>query len=139
LNAYAADDMREAVKKFRVILDQVKDSSDGVWLLLDNILPDKTIMPMALEAAWQHRVVLFSNNPSHTRRGALFALFPDNTQMGYSLAGLALAMIKERPRQPVVLPLSDLKVSINRRTASHIGLNYTKAAEEELDVIYPVR
>lgn len=139
LKAYAANDIREAVQKFRGILEQAKDSTDGIWLLLDNILPDKTIMPMALETAWQHHVVLFSNNPSHTRRGALFALFPDNTQMGLSLTKLALAKIDEHPRLSVVLPLSDLKVSLNRRTASHLGLNYDKPVEEELDVIYPVR
>jgi putative ABC transport system substrate-binding protein len=139
LKAYAANDIREAVQKFRGILEQAKDSSDAIWLLLDNILPDKTIMPMALETAWQRRVVLFSNNPSHTRRGALFALFPDHQQMGYSLANLATKKAAERPRQPLVIPLSDLKVSLNRRTASHLGLNYSKPAEEEIDADYPVR
>lgn len=139
LKAYAAADIREAVQKFRTILEQAKGPADGVWLLLDTILPDKTIMPMALESAWQNRWVLFSNNPSHTRRGALFALFPDHQQMGYSLATLALQKITETPQPPRVLPLSDLKVSLNRRTAAHLGINYTKTVEEELDVIYPVR
>lgn len=139
LKAYAATDIREAVQKLRGILDQVKDSRDGIWLLLDNILPDKTIMPMVLETAWQKRVVLFSNNPSHTRRGALFALFPDHQQMGYSLADMAMEQISERPRLPLVVPLSDLKVSLNRRTAAHIGLNYSKSVEEELDVVSPVK
>ncbi len=134
LKAYAANDIREAVQKFKKILEQTKGSRDGIWLLLDNILPDKTIMPMALETAWQQHVVLFSNNPSHTRRGALFALFPDHQQMGYSLADLALDKIVERPRQPLVLPLSSLKVSLNRRTAAHLGLKYSKPAEEEVDL-----
>lgn len=139
LKAYAASDMREAVVKFKGILEQARDSSDAIWLLLDNILPDRTIMPMALETAWQKQVVLFSNNPSHTRRGALFALFPDHQQMGNSLAGLALKKLNERNLQPQLLPLSDLKLSLNRRTASHLGIKYNKTAEEEVDVIYPVR
>lgn len=139
LKAYAANDLREAAQKFKGIVDQSRDSSDGIWLLLDNILPDKTIMPIVLEAAWQRQVVIFSSNPSHTRRGALFALFPDHGQMGHSLAGLALEKISERPRQATVIPLSNLKVSLNRRTASHLGINYTQPAEEEVDVIYPVR
>ncbi len=139
LKAYTASDIREAVHKFRTILEQAKGPTDSIWLLLDTILPDKTIMPMALESAWQNQLVLFSNNPSHTRRGALFALFPDHQQMGYSLATLALQRVTETSQPPRVLPLSDLKVSLNRRTAAHLGINYTKTVEEALDVIYPVR
>lgn len=139
LKAYPANDIREAVQKFRTIVDQARDSSDAIWLLLDNILPDKTIMPMALEAAWQRKVVLFSSNPSHTRRGALFALFPDHQQMGHSLAELAVAKSAERPRQPEVLPLSNLKISLNRRTAAHLGLSYDKPVADEVDVVFPTK
>lgn len=137
LKAYAAADIREAVQKFKGILEQANGPGDSIWLLLDSILPDKTIMPMALESAWRNRLVLFSNNPSHTRRGALFALFPDHLQMGNSLANLALEKIEAAAPQPRVMPLSNLKLSLNRRTAAHLGINYSKTVEEELDVIYP--
>ena len=137
--AYAANDLREAVHKFKTILEQANTPSDGVWLLLDNVLPDKTILPMALESAWQRKFVLFSNNPSHSRRGALFALFTDHQQMGNSLAALALEKASENTPQRQVIPLNDLKISLNRRTAAHLGITYSKTVEEELDVAYPVR
>lgn len=137
LIALAATDIRDAVHRLRDILQQARGPSDGIWLLLDKVLPDQTILPIVLEAAWKRNVVLFSNNPSHTKRGALFALFPDHYQMGYSLAELSLQQIGRR--QPVLLPLSSLKVSVNERTASHLGLRYSSDQRERFDIIYPLR
>ena len=139
LVAYPAKDIRQAVKQFKNILDQSRDSSDAVWLLMDNVLPDKTIMPMALDVAWRRRVVLFSSNPSHTRRGALFSLFPDHYEMGNSLAALAVIRINQTDPQPLVVPLDNLKISLNRRTASHLGFRYSSSLIEKLDLVYPVR
>lgn len=139
LIAYPAKDIRQAVKKFKKILDHTTSSRDAIWLLLDNILPDKTVMPMALDVAWKRRVVLFSNNPSHTKRGALFSLFPDHHEMGFSLASLAIRKINQDEPYPLVEPLNNMKISLNRRTASHLGFHYSKDLEEQLDLIYPVR
>ncbi len=137
LIAYPATDIRQAVKEFKKILDQSKNSHDAIWLLLDNILPDKTIMPMALDVAWRRRVVLFSSNPSHTKRGALFSLFPDQRKMGYSLATLAITKINQAEPQPLFIPLSNLKISLNKRTASHLGFRYSKHLNDKLDIVYP--
>ncbi len=137
LVAVAADNMRDAARKFRKILDQPMDASDAIWLLLDKVLPDKTILPLALEAAWKKNTVLFSNNPSHTKRGALFSLFPDHTRMGYNLAKLTDKQIANN--SPLVLPLAGLKISFNERTASHLGLRYSKAQLDNFDIVYPQR
>ena len=137
LVAVAATDIRHAVKMFRDILEQANGSSDAVWLLLDKVLPDETVLPLALEAAWKKNIVLFSNNPSHTKRGALFALFPNHNRMGYNLAELSLQQLLSN--KPVVLPLSSLKIAVNERTASHLGLRYSNTELEKFDIIYPLR
>lgn len=137
LIALAATDIRDAVHRFRDILKRARGPSDGVWLLPDKVLPDQVILPVVLEAAWKRNVVLFSNNPSHTKRGALFALFPDHYQMGYSLAELSLQQIEQG--QAVLLPLSSLKVAVNERTASHLGLRYSNDQRALFDIIYPLR
>ena len=139
LIAYPANDMREAVKKFKGILDQTEGPNDAIWMLLDNILPDKTVMPTALEVAWRRRVVLISNNPSHTKRGALFSLFPDHQEMGYSLVDLAIRKVSHPGGSPLLEPLQNMKISLNRRTASHLGFHYSKDLEEQLDLVYPTR
>lgn len=137
LKAFAAKSSRDAARKFRDILEQAKGPSDAIWLLLDKVVPDQTILPIALEAAWKKNFVLFSSNPAHTKRGALFSLYPDHQKMGYSLAALSLKLI-ESP-EPTVLPLSSLKISVNERTASHLGLRYSNAQRGLFDIIYPLR
>lgn len=137
LHALEANSIRQAVNQFRNILEQTNGSFDAVWLLLDKIVPDQTILPLALEAAWKKQIVLFSSNPSHTKRGALFSLFPDHEKMGFDLAKFSLEQIESN--QPRVLPLSSLKVSVNERTASHLGLRYTNTQLSSFDVIYPLR
>jgi len=76
LHAMKADDARSAVRHYHTILQQVRDLQDAIWLPLDNVAPDKVVLPMVLQAAWNKRLVVFSNNPSHVRQGALFSLFP---------------------------------------------------------------
>jgi putative ABC transport system substrate-binding protein len=138
LHALEADDIRQGALKFREILDQTKSSSDAIWLLLDKVLPDNAILPMALEAAWKKNVILFSSNPLHTRRGALFALFPDHRRLGYNLSSLTLKLLHSNSH-PTVVPLSDLKIAVNERTASHLGLRLSNVQLESFDVIYPLR
>lgn len=137
LKAIAAKDLRQAAQSFRDILDRAKGSSDAIWLLLDKVLPNRTLLPLALEAAWKKNIVLFSNNPLHTKRGALFALFPDHHKMGYKLADLSLQQLSSN--QPIVIPLSSLKIAVNERTASHLGLRYSNTERESFDIIYPQR
>jgi len=137
LHALQATDIRHAAKQFKKILDQAETSSDAVWLLFDKVVPDQTILPLALNAAWQKNIVLFSNNPAYTKRGALFSLFPDHEKMGYNLAELSIKQINSNT--PLVLPLSSLKVAVNERTASHLGLHYSTGQRESFDIIYPLR
>ncbi len=137
LHALQATDIRHAAQQFKKILDQIKDGSDAVWLLFDKVVPDQTILPVALDAAWKKNIVLFSNNPAHAKRGALFSLFPDNEKMGYNLAELSIKQMSSNA--PLVLPLSSLKVSVNERTASHLGLHYSGEQRESFDIIYPLR
>ena len=60
-------------------------------------------VPMALEAAWKRRLVVFSSNPLHVKRGTLFALYPDHELMGSALADLAIRQIQGNP-EPQILP-----------------------------------
>lgn len=138
LIAVSADNMRDAVHKFRDVLDNSEQKSDAIWLLLDKVLPDKTILPLALEAAWEKGTILFSNNPSHTKRGALFSLFPDHQKLGNNLAELMYRQITNN-NGPTVLPLEGLRISFNERTASHLGLRFSKAQLDEFDIVYPQR
>lgn len=138
LIAYPANDIREGVQMFGKALNQAQGPSDAIWLQLDSVLPDKTILPLALEAAWQRQLILFSSNPSHTRRGVLFALFADYRGLGQSLVELALKRLRDNSR-PTVSPLDNLKISINERTASHLGLNLSGVQASGAEIANPQR
>jgi len=138
LVAYEAENLQSGVRKLRTVLEDVDRESDAVWLLFDRVIPDKVTLPLVLEAAWERRFVVFSNNPSHAKRGALFALFPDYQGMGKGLAKLLMEQLSKKA-PPSVVPSSALRVSVNERTASHLGFNFSQNQRAEFDLIYPVQ
>ncbi len=139
LHSYEADDTRTAVRTYRDILGEVKDLQDAIWLPLDNIAPDEAVLPMVLEAAWEKKLVVFSNNPSHVKKGALFSLFPDHREMGEELARMVIRLMRGTGAPPGIVPLQDLKVAVNLRTASHLGMLFTPTQRSGFALIYPSR
>ncbi len=137
LRALEASDIRSAARNFKTILSEASSTTDAIWLLFDKVVPNQTILPLALDAVWKKNIILFSNNPAYTKRGALFSLFPDYEKMGYSLAEFSKKQINTKT--PLVIPLSSLKVSVNERTASHLGLNHSSGQRASFDIIYPLR
>ena len=136
LLTFPAQGVREAVHHYRTILETARNQADAIWLPIDTVAPEKTILPMVLDAAWKRRLVVFSSNPLSVKRGALFALYPDHELMGHELADLAVEQIKNRS-EPQAIPTRKLKVAVNQRTASHLGLRYSLSQQRGFDIIYP--
>ena len=90
---------------------------------------------MVLRAAWDRNLVVFSSNPSHVPKGALFALFPDNNAMGRHLAQ---QLRKPASASARLLPLEQLDTAINIRTADHLGLGLS-AGDARFDMVFPNR
>lgn len=137
LIAYRAEDVREAAHLYQVALENAKEG-DAFWLPLDSIVPDRAVLPMVLKEAWDRRLVVFSNNPQHAKRGALFALYPDNIAHGEQIADLIIEQFKGDGR-PLVLPTNAMKLSVNKRTASHLQVDLDQGAKLLVDQIYPTR
>ena len=135
LAKHAVDNVREAAVAFRNILDSEDPKSNAIWLMQrDPSLDERAVVPDILAQAWNKDFVVFSSNPAHVPRGALFALYPDNEKMGSSLAKLALT-----PDGHGIVPLSDLLIAVNVRTASHVGRNFTRREEKQFNLIFPNR
>jgi putative ABC transport system substrate-binding protein len=136
LVAHEVDSTRQGLLQYDKVLEQVSGERDAIWLPLDTIVPDKLILPKLLKTAWDKKIVVFSNNPLHAKKGVLFALFPDHKNMGFDLAKLAIEQIDTTlPHQ--VLPARNLKLAVNKRTASHLGLSYSKSQQREFDIVFP--
>ncbi len=139
LHAYPVLNLREAVTRYRDLIDKTVRGHDAIWLPQDRISSDKddrVVLPMLLEAAWTKKFVLFSSNPGHARKGALFSFYPDNYALGQRLAQMASAVASNR--QPAALvPMSDLQMAVNFRTAAHLGLSLTSQQQEAIQLRFP--
>jgi putative ABC transport system substrate-binding protein len=139
LMAYKSEDIRGSALIYRDILAKSRPSEDAIWLLPDPVVvDDKLILPLLLQGAWDQSILIFSSNPGYVRRGALFALYPDNTEMGRSLAKMAERhMHDEEDMEDHIIPLSDVQAALNIRTAEHVGLFISDDKRQKFTLIFP--
>jgi len=90
-----------------------------------------------LKESWNRNVPVFSSSFLHVKKGALFALYPNNIELGRSLANAALASVSGDSRWRGIFPLRDVHTAVNLRTASHIGLNLGYQQQRNFDFIFP--
>lgn len=140
LRAQEADDVRGAVQRYQELLGDAT-AQDALWLPQDPVtVEESTIVPLLLKEAWNRGIPLFSSNLAHVRRGALFALYPNNTGLGHSLGNSALAHLRATAGAPRgVLPLRDVFAGINIRTASHLGVDVHPQLQGSFDLLLPER
>lgn len=137
LTAYIATDMAEAARLYGALIGAADHHHDALWLPHDTTTVDESIiLPLVLRQSWNSGVPIFSSNVLHVKKGALFAMMPDNVELGRALAGSALGLIAGEPRRRLA-PLRELHTAINLRTASHIGLNLGDAQQRAFDFIFP--
>lgn len=136
LIGHEARDLRTAARLYRDVSGAVSGAADALWLPPeDGTLDEIAVLPAVLQEAWQREVVVFSGNPLHVKRGALFALYPDNYMLGRSLAKMALELAKGRGAG--VIPLGDLLAAVNLRTAEHLNLQALVHKRASFDAVFP--
>ena len=124
LSTHEASDLQRATKAYRDVIAAIEPHRDVLWLPQDSTtVEESTLLPLVLQEAWRRNFAVISSNAQHVRRGALFALYPDNTAMGRSLAQSAIDSLAggKRPARGLI-PLRDVLVAANQRTAAHLGL-----------------
>ena len=138
LNALPAENIREAAEQYRNFFGQLKDGSEALWLPQDaGILDENALLPTVLKEAWEKNLVVFSSNPEHVKKGVLFSLYPDNLGLGRSLAALVQERLQAPGESPRILPLGDLLIAVNSRTAEHLGLKLSSQDKRRFNLIFP--
>ncbi|MEW6707743.1 MAG: ABC transporter substrate binding protein [Pseudomonadota bacterium] len=137
LDAHEAQDLPAALRHYQQILAAADASRDAVWLPQDaTTVEEGAVLPLVLKASWNHSLAVFSSNVAHVKRGALFALYPDNGELGRTLGDAALRALQGGKPAEGVLPLRDVRSAINARTAAHLGIVLgTRIAG--YDLVYP--
>lgn len=137
LVAYEAQDLRAAMRAYQEILAKANSSSDALWLPQDSTtVEESTVLPMVLQDSWARNLALFSSSFSHVKRGVLFSLYPNNVELGRHLAGNALNMMASGvPETSGMMPLREVLMAVNLRTARHLGLN--PGRPQSFDMAFP--
>lgn len=137
LNALAVENLKDAASTYRYLIKRA-DQSQAIWLLQDgSTIDQRVILAMILKKAWDKQFVVFSGNPGHVRKGALFSLYPDNLGMGRSLGTMAIKRFRSDMTTEETLPVHNLLIAINTRTAKRLDLKLSNASLREFDLVFP--
>lgn len=130
--------VKEAATAYQEILDQGLGESDGIWLLHDNSVTDPALLERLLDDSWKQGFTLFSSNVSHVKRGVLFAIYPDNYQMGVQIGRLLQTPLTTRQRGiKKTYTVDHFDIAVNETAAKHIGLQFTKSQRDRFGVRFP--
>lgn len=137
LVSHEARDLAQAAQVYTAQFAAADSRRDAVWLPHDTTTVEEgTLLPLILKQAWNSGVPIFSSNVLHVKKGALFAMSPNNVELGRSLASSAEGAIAGELKKGVQ-PLRELYTAINLRTASHMGLTIGHQQQRTFDLIYP--
>lgn len=133
-HALPAGDLRQAAARYREIFRNA-DPHSAVWLHSDKRLLDSSLLSFILDVAWEKRLVVFSSNPIFVQHGALFAIYPDSRAIGRELGAIA-SRVAAGEKVPLAT-ISHVRLAVNDRTRSHLGLELTPAVKEKVDLLLP--
>jgi putative ABC transport system substrate-binding protein len=137
LVASEAADLKTALRAYQEIFAAMDPRRDALWLPQDSTtVEESSVLPLVLQEAWSRNLAVFSSSVVHVRRGALFSLYPDNLQIGHSLASAAQAQLASGgAARSSIVPLKSVLVAVNVRTANHLGINL--ARQQSFDMVFP--
>lgn len=138
LVAQEAADQPGALRLYSQLLAGADPAREALWLPQDpTTVDDNVVLSLVLKDGWNRAMPVFSSHVAHVKRGALFSLYPDNAELGRSLAASAQRLLVNAKAVPAaVLPLRETRAAINVRTAAHLGLDVA-AAQAGFDTVYP--
>ena len=138
LIAHEARDLAGAARLYQAAFAAVDGKQDALWLPIDATTVDEAvIMPLVLRQSWDHGVPVFSSSFLHVNKGALFSLYPNNAELGRTLATLAGELLDGSTPARGVTPLRNVHAALNTRTASHFGIRVDARMQRAFHYVYP--
>lgn len=137
LLTHEARDLAGAARLYQGAFAGAAARQDALWLPIDPTTVDEAvILPLVLRQSWEHGVAVFSSSFLHVNKGALFSLYPNNAELGRTLAGLAGALLDGAAPGRGVSPLRDVHAALNSRTASHFGIRVDARMQRAFNYVY---
>jgi len=136
LDAREVTDLKDAVNQYQQLMAELNPTTDALWIPLDPVTAnEQVILPKLLEVAWERNLVLFSSKPEHARRGALFSMFPNHPELGRELA-LMVQQLHQRKIKAGVVPMQQVQLAVNLRTAAHLGMGYSAEVRRSFAITF---
>lgn len=136
LVTYDAQDLRSAMQAYQEIFASSDSSQDALWLPQDSTtVEESSVLPLVLQESWTRNLAVFSSSFGHVKRGVLFSLYPNNVELGRHLAGSALNFAAGGGDVSGMLPLREVLMAVNLRTAKHLELNTSRL--QSFDMAFP--
>jgi len=133
-----AENTREMAYLYRQILSQMDPKRDALWIAPYGRSPDKTVLKVILQEAWENKLPVISSSLADVKRGALFSFYTNNIEMGQELVAFWKSEQKNVSKKFNVLPTKSVEIAVNLRTADHLDLYYSKKDRLEFGLMYPV-
>lgn len=138
LVAHEAKDLSGAARLYASVFAEAVSGRDAVWLPNDSKTVDEnTILPLVLQESWARSVPIFSSNFAHVKKGALFALYPNNFELGRDLAAVAATASGADADKRGFSLLQAVSVAVNLRTASHVGISIASHQQRSFTSVFP--
>ena len=138
LSIHRAEDIRVAAGVYRDLMPTLSEQ-DAVWILPKGSFVNNAVLAILLHESWEKYFVVFSSNPIHVKRGALFSIYPNNYKMGLSLGRMAWDIAQGNSPQRQMQALEDVFITVNERTSNHLGINLSDDIRSHIDLILPAR
>ncbi len=136
LVAYEAHDLAAAAKAYELLFVNAAEHRDSVWLPQDpTTVEDSTLVPLVLRESWNRHLAVFSSSYVHVKKGALFALYPDNFELGRDLGTTAVKLLAGEPPGGM-RPLREVLAGVNLRAAAHLGLKLDSEQLRGFDSVF---
>jgi putative ABC transport system substrate-binding protein len=133
-----ATDVRHAAGIYRQLTAEL-GPGEAIWILPGDRFVNNALLSILLGAAWKSDFVVFSSNPTHVKRGALFSIYPDNFKMGVRLGQLAREIVEGSQKPAQMESLRSVFVTVNERTSNHLGIILTDDMKQHIDLVLPAR
>lgn len=133
---YEAEQLKDAMGYYQKIFRIADAPHSAIWLPLDSkTVNTKVVLPYVLTESWERRVAVLSSSAGHVRRGLLAALYPRHETIGEELVEIAREV--KQSSAVVQRNITHVHYAINTRTAKHLNIEFSSAAMEKFDMVYP--